>query len=257
MTEDTYEGQINNPLSLNLYTYVNNNPLTNWDPTGHWCESADGKYSRPGGCNGGIEGEENVNHDVNGSIWSPDVEHDGDSILDNNNEYGTYYYNVHNDAISEDNGWGGFAFDTAVTLGYGAARSGLKLVGSKIGGLFAREAAITKELSFIGGKAGEAYLAKSLGAVSEDQLQVSMSTSLGIRRIDVLVEGIAHESKVGYVKYSQSVIKQIEKDAELIAKGKIDGATWNFYKSGVTGQIGADQRILDLLTKYGIGYIIH
>ncbi|NQX68950.1 hypothetical protein HQN90_22740 [Paenibacillus alba] len=32
---DTYEGQINNPLSLNLYTYVENNPLTNIDPTGH------------------------------------------------------------------------------------------------------------------------------------------------------------------------------------------------------------------------------
>lgn len=28
-------GQINNPLSLNLYTYVMNNPLTRWDPNGH------------------------------------------------------------------------------------------------------------------------------------------------------------------------------------------------------------------------------
>ncbi|MEW9702974.1 hypothetical protein ABRS97_27900, partial [Paenibacillus sp. SI92] len=32
---DSYEGQIDNPLSLNLYTYVSNNPLTSWDPTGH------------------------------------------------------------------------------------------------------------------------------------------------------------------------------------------------------------------------------
>lgn len=35
INEDTYEGQIDNPLSLNLYTYVGNNPLTRWDPTGH------------------------------------------------------------------------------------------------------------------------------------------------------------------------------------------------------------------------------
>ncbi|WP_138494513.1 RHS repeat-associated core domain-containing protein [Paenibacillus pinistramenti] len=33
--EDTYEGQIDNPLSLNLYTYVENNPLGYVDPTGH------------------------------------------------------------------------------------------------------------------------------------------------------------------------------------------------------------------------------
>ncbi|NOU67513.1 hypothetical protein GC096_26070 [Paenibacillus sp. LMG 31461] len=35
INEDTYEGDITNPLTLNLYTYVGNNPLTNWDPTGH------------------------------------------------------------------------------------------------------------------------------------------------------------------------------------------------------------------------------
>lgn len=36
INEDTYEGQIDNPLSLNIYTYVENNPLINIDPTGHW-----------------------------------------------------------------------------------------------------------------------------------------------------------------------------------------------------------------------------
>jgi len=35
MNEDTYEGQIDNPLTLNLYTYVGNNPLRYTDPTGH------------------------------------------------------------------------------------------------------------------------------------------------------------------------------------------------------------------------------
>ncbi|MEC0173132.1 RHS repeat-associated core domain-containing protein [Paenibacillus graminis] len=35
ISEDTYEGQINNPLSLKLYTYVQNNPLRYIDPSGH------------------------------------------------------------------------------------------------------------------------------------------------------------------------------------------------------------------------------
>ncbi len=35
INEDTYEGQINNPLSQNVYTYVHNNPLIYIDPTGH------------------------------------------------------------------------------------------------------------------------------------------------------------------------------------------------------------------------------
>ena len=36
LQEDTYRGEANDPLSLNLYTYVNNNPVKYDDPTGHW-----------------------------------------------------------------------------------------------------------------------------------------------------------------------------------------------------------------------------
>ena len=35
INEDTYKGELNNPLSQNLYTYVHNNPLIYTDPTGH------------------------------------------------------------------------------------------------------------------------------------------------------------------------------------------------------------------------------
>jgi RHS repeat-associated protein len=35
LTVDTYRGQVNDPLSLNLYTYCVNNPIQYYDPTGH------------------------------------------------------------------------------------------------------------------------------------------------------------------------------------------------------------------------------
>jgi len=35
INEDSYEGDISNPLTLNLYTYVHNNPLIFIDPSGH------------------------------------------------------------------------------------------------------------------------------------------------------------------------------------------------------------------------------
>jgi len=71
INKDTYEGDISNPLTLNLYAYVHNNPLIYVDPTGHWCTSADGKWSHPGGCNDGVKGQE-VFGDVGTSKYIPD-----------------------------------------------------------------------------------------------------------------------------------------------------------------------------------------
>ncbi|WP_239711536.1 RHS repeat-associated core domain-containing protein [Paenibacillus sp. 19GGS1-52] len=49
LNEDTYEGQIDNPLSQNLYTYVSNNPLMYADPSGHKIEQSYGydKFLNP------------------------------------------------------------------------------------------------------------------------------------------------------------------------------------------------------------------
>ena len=35
MTQDTYQGTLDNPLSQNLYSYVMNNPVNMWDPSGN------------------------------------------------------------------------------------------------------------------------------------------------------------------------------------------------------------------------------
>ncbi len=44
ITEDSYLGESNDPLSLNLYTYCSSNPINFWDPTGHW-QAGDANYS--------------------------------------------------------------------------------------------------------------------------------------------------------------------------------------------------------------------
>jgi len=36
LSEDTYRGTPDDPLSLNLYIYCSNNPIKYYDPTGHW-----------------------------------------------------------------------------------------------------------------------------------------------------------------------------------------------------------------------------
>lgn len=51
VSEDTYEGERRNPQTLNLYTYVHNNPLRYIDPSGHRLEAEDGsgRFSKPEG----------------------------------------------------------------------------------------------------------------------------------------------------------------------------------------------------------------
>ena len=151
-------------------------------------------------------------------------------------------------------------FDIIVTGGLGTGKT---ILSKSIAKFFGREvakeatASVTEGMVLYGGRAGEAVLADLAGATARNQLQQGFSTSLGRRIIDVLVDGVAYESKVGYVKYSQAAVNQIMKDAELIAKEQVDGAVWHFFRSGVTREIGADQRLLDLLTRNGIKYVIH
>lgn len=52
--EDTYKGAVDNPLSLNRYTYVHNSPLNNIDPSGNYCISSDGNNAHSGGCSNNL-----------------------------------------------------------------------------------------------------------------------------------------------------------------------------------------------------------
>lgn len=115
---------------------------------------------------------------------------------------------------------------------------------------------------FATGKRGEDFLEGLLGATRKGfDKQVYRSTrDLGIpfgRRLDVLVNGVAHESKVGYVKWSRRIEKQILKDGALLDARRIQGARWHFFPSSASDSLGADPRVLNLLETNRISYTIH
>jgi hypothetical protein len=102
------------------------------------------------------------------------------------------------------------------------------------------------------GKVGEDAL-KLLGARS----QAYFPTSMGGRRVDQLVLGVAHEAKVGYVSLGKDVAKQIAKDVELVQTNAVAEVIWHFFRSPVTGRIGGSAPLYEQLRKAGIGIVVH
>jgi len=79
-----------------------------------------------------------------------------------------------------------------------------------------------------------------------------------VRRVDILINQVAHECKSGYVAYSAKTLTQIRKDAWLLRYAKeINRVEWHFFRSAETGRIGADPRLLRALDDNGIPYVIH
>jgi len=102
------------------------------------------------------------------------------------------------------------------------------------------------------GRVGEEAL-QALGGES----QVFFRTSQGGRFVDQLVEGVAHESKVGYTSLTKDVARQIGKDAELLGTRQVEGYTWHFFQSPVTGRIGPSGPLQQALENAGIGVEVH
>ncbi|MDQ0062456.1 glycohydrolase toxin TNT-related protein [Paenibacillus harenae] len=87
ISEDTYEGEIENPQSLNQYMYVENSPISNEDPTGKWCRAIVNSklYSHPGYCNSSGPNVDYI-EDSNGSNF-------GRSIINAGKVTGQWYPN--------------------------------------------------------------------------------------------------------------------------------------------------------------------
>ncbi|QWK81309.1 hemagglutinin repeat-containing protein [Ochrobactrum sp. BTU1] len=102
------------------------------------------------------------------------------------------------------------------------------------------------------GKLGEDYL-KKLGG----QSQAYFPTSDGGRYVDQLVAGVAHESKLGYTSLTSSVLRQVQKDVELMAVSDVEAVVWHFFVSPVTNRGGPSKQLQKLLESNGIKVEIH
>jgi hypothetical protein len=102
------------------------------------------------------------------------------------------------------------------------------------------------------------------GRVGEDALkelggkpQAFFRTTSGGRYVDQLVDGVAHESKVGYASLTSDIRLQVAKDAELVATRQVAGYTWHFFRSPVTGRIGPSAPLRRALELAKIGVEVH
>jgi hypothetical protein len=100
------------------------------------------------------------------------------------------------------------------------------------------------------GKWGEARLRQALNGLGYKP-KTAFKTSLTRRFVDWMLDGVGHEAKAGLnVGLNRRIREQALKDAELIEKGKIDGAHWHFFQ-------GAQQELLDFLSSLGIQYTVY
>jgi filamentous hemagglutinin len=102
-----------------------------------------------------------------------------------------------------------------------------------------------------------------IGRIGERILQlaggtpIGLKTSRGWRFIDSLLNGVAQESKVGFVEKTKRIEMQIAKDLELLESGQIRAIEWHFFPSPITGLIGPSQALEQYLTSVGIRIVLH
>jgi Bacterial TSP3 repeat len=106
-------------------------------------------------------------------------------------------------------------------------------------------------------RSGDAARDEVAGNYPGSHTEVSLRTSLGTRRIDVLTpDGRAIESKAGRSSLSKSARRQIEKDIELREYNRSVGSLeWRFSRSPKTGKCGPTMPLRRALDEAGIAVI--
>lgn len=247
---DTLIPDLYNPLDWNRYLYARANPTKYIDPTGHMQVCAQGDLG--GGC--GSDGTSLYIYDKyqerkkSGTItywagltkaeqkalarndWNPDIWEDaiggpGVTKADPLHDPVTYITSV-----------GPIFSSIARGISIGLAGSAIRA-----------ETAAARNAIGATGNIGEMFL-KQAGGESQRYFR----TSVGGRYIDQVINGMAYESKVGSVKLTDFVSRQVAKDVELMVTGQVDSVSWVFFKSPVTGKIGPSEGLYQLLIQNGI-----
>lgn len=258
LLQDPYDPQL-----LNRYAYARNNPVRLLDPDGHAVALA---LLPAGAAVYGAEAAWSSRGDLNaiGAGMSRGAMVGGSLAL------GAAYSAVRAGgalAGGLDVAWrGGGPAEIAAGALAGWASMGLLGSAARMGGGFGLSASVASQTSTLSsaqsgtyrtigstGKLGEQRLAEMLGG----QPRAYFKTSYGARFVDQFAEGIANESKVGYTSLTQHVRLQVLKDVELMQTQRIQGATWHFFPSPVTGLGGPSQPLVDLLRQSKIDLRIY
>jgi hypothetical protein len=109
-------------------------------------------------------------------------------------------------------------------------------------------------------KAGNAAADKIADRYKGSRREVTLQTSIGARRIDVLTpKGDAIESKVGKTSLTKRVELQIQKDKELLddKNSPVRSVKWYFVRSPKTGLGGPSGPLQKRLLEAGIAIVRH
>lgn len=147
----------------------------------------------------------------------------------------------------------GYSDATLVTLSQG--RAGITIVSNAVsstGHVAGVSAPFFRSWNDAEAFLDDLYDATSTGTTTQAVLPTSscvLVCNASVRRIDVLADSVAHESKVGYVYLSPGIRAQIESDAYLVRTGAIESAHWHFFASADSKTIGPSQAVMELLEK--------
>ena len=140
---------------------------------------------------------------------------------------------------------------TWITAIGGLSSSAFKLAGEEVN---LETAASRLAANQQAGKAAEELLHLKYGGVEQVTKTVNLNGQPVRRVIDILVDDVAMESKVGRVSRTSDIETQIAKDVELMKNQNTGVKTveWHFSKSNVTGKIGPTPSIEEALRNAGI-----
>jgi Flp pilus assembly pilin Flp len=78
------------------------------------------------------------------------------------------------------------------------------------------------------------------------------------RLIDALDKhGVAHQAYIGSKRVGKDITKQMQKDAELIRDGKVNGVVWHFFRRTGDKQSGPSASLRRQLQQHGIIVVVH